>query len=183
MNGLIALILFFHHMVLCALLLYIVVIFIAVVFSVVLVVIQVSEDRLLNWEHLLLLLINARWVTGDRGGFFIRLLAIFVIGHTVGVGKWRFNNWTMLRGSLHMRWGRSQVKVWNLLNLRRYHSLLLRWVRRVRMPCETVVRVVCRFVQRLGWRWYLLWHTNLLLSFVEPEIFLCFNGWRFLYLW
>jgi hypothetical protein len=48
MNGLIALILFIHHLVLCALMLQILVIFIAVVFSVVLVVIQISEDRLLN---------------------------------------------------------------------------------------------------------------------------------------
>ena len=48
MNGLIALILFIHHLVLCTLMLHIEVIFIAVVFSVVLVVIQVSEDRLLN---------------------------------------------------------------------------------------------------------------------------------------
>jgi hypothetical protein len=37
-------------------------------------------------------MINASGMLGVRGGFLIGLLAIFVIGHTVGVGRWRFKS-------------------------------------------------------------------------------------------
>jgi len=98
MNGLIALILALHHLVL--LLLHIVVVLFIVVFFFVLVL--VGEDRLLDGEHLLLM-ISAWGVMGVGGGFLIRLLAIFVVGHTVCVGRWRLKSRTKLRGGLERR--------------------------------------------------------------------------------
>jgi hypothetical protein len=59
MNGFIAFIFILHHLVLSILIMHIVAYFIVVFSSIVLVLIQVSEDRLLHLEHLLLM-INAR---------------------------------------------------------------------------------------------------------------------------
>jgi len=97
MNRLIALILVLHHLVL---LLHIVVVLFIIVFL--LVLILVGEHRLLDGEHLLLM-ISAWRVMGVGGGFLIRLLAIFVVGHTVGVGRWRLKSRTKLRGGLERR--------------------------------------------------------------------------------
>ena len=99
MNGLIALILFLHHLVL---LLHIVLVLFIVVFVLVIVLILVGEDRLLDGKHLLLM-INVWGVMGVRGGFLIGLLPIFVVGHTVGVGRWCLNSRAMLRGGLKWR--------------------------------------------------------------------------------
>jgi hypothetical protein len=106
MNGLIALILVLHHLVL---LLHIVVVLFLVV--ILLVLVLVGEDRLLDGEHLLLI-VSAWGVMGVGGGFLIWLLAIFVIGHTVGVGRWRLKGRTKLRGGLERRlggWGQVEV--------------------------------------------------------------------------
>jgi len=48
-------------------------------------------------------MISAWGVMGVGGGFLIRLLAVFVIGHTVGVGRWRLKSRTKLRGGLERR--------------------------------------------------------------------------------
>ena len=97
MNGVIALILVLHHLVL---LLHIIVVLFLVV--ILLVLVLVGEDRLLDGEHLLLM-ICAWGMMRVGGGFLIWLLAIFVVSHTVGVGRWRLRGRTKLRGGFERR--------------------------------------------------------------------------------